>query len=240
MHTAKLRKVGGSIVLAVPRPLLDQLHLLAGSKVDLGIDNGGLVIAPRARPRYMLDQLLANASVGRDFGWRIGSCSRPSRPAMRCCSGAWRYLSRLARSDVPAMSSGAFARCWSCGRFTTGGGFAGTAGLRYRWSARGRNDGGGAAMTGRLHLHAGSAVDLGVEQWPPGDRAADPLWTSCWRSAIPSVALRAGPFRNAVRGGVCGTEKACRTAVVCPVTTCGRFSREGARCLPLSGSLRTP
>ncbi|MCO6188226.1 AbrB/MazE/SpoVT family DNA-binding domain-containing protein [Rhizobium sp. L1K21] len=59
MHTTNLRKVGGSIMLAVPPALLDVLHLTAGAKVGLTVDNGRLVIEPSARPRYTLDELLA-------------------------------------------------------------------------------------------------------------------------------------------------------------------------------------
>ena len=39
MHTTNLRKVGGSIMLAVPRALLDVLHLTAGARVGLAVDN---------------------------------------------------------------------------------------------------------------------------------------------------------------------------------------------------------
>ncbi|GEC36468.1 antitoxin ChpS [Sinorhizobium meliloti] len=63
MHTTNLRKVGGSVMLAVPRPLLEQLHLVAGSAVDLVVDNGRLVIEPRMRPRYTLEQLLAQCDA---------------------------------------------------------------------------------------------------------------------------------------------------------------------------------
>lgn len=59
MHTTNLRKVGGSVMLAVPPALLDILHLSAGAKVGLAVDNGRLVIEPNARPRYTLDELLA-------------------------------------------------------------------------------------------------------------------------------------------------------------------------------------
>ncbi len=59
MHTTNLRKVGGSIMLAVPRALLDVLHLTAGSKVGLAVDNGRLLVEPRPRPRYSLAELLA-------------------------------------------------------------------------------------------------------------------------------------------------------------------------------------
>ena len=59
MHTTNLRKVGGSIMLAVPPALLDVLHLSAGSTVGIAIDNGRLVIEPKRRPHYPLEELLA-------------------------------------------------------------------------------------------------------------------------------------------------------------------------------------
>jgi antitoxin ChpS len=59
MHTTNLRKVGGSIMLAVPPALLDVLHLSVGAKVGLAVDNGRLVIEPAARPRYTMAELLA-------------------------------------------------------------------------------------------------------------------------------------------------------------------------------------
>jgi antitoxin ChpS len=63
MHTTNLRKVGGSVMLAVPPALLDVLHLAVGAKVGLAIDNGRLVIEPAARPRYTLDELLAQCDA---------------------------------------------------------------------------------------------------------------------------------------------------------------------------------
>ena len=59
MHTTNLRKVGGSIMLAVPPALLDLLELRAGAKVEIDVENGRLVIEPKARPSYSLDELLA-------------------------------------------------------------------------------------------------------------------------------------------------------------------------------------
>jgi antitoxin component of MazEF toxin-antitoxin module len=38
MHTTNLRKVGGSVMLAVPRAILDLLHLEAGATVGLAVD----------------------------------------------------------------------------------------------------------------------------------------------------------------------------------------------------------
>jgi antitoxin ChpS len=59
MHTTNLRKVGGSVMLAVPPVFLDQLHLQVGTTVGLAVDHGCLVVDPRPRPRYTLAELLA-------------------------------------------------------------------------------------------------------------------------------------------------------------------------------------
>ena len=58
MHTTNLRKVGGSVMLAVPPVLLDILDLRAGLKVDMEVENGKLVIVPTARPKYTLEELI--------------------------------------------------------------------------------------------------------------------------------------------------------------------------------------
>jgi antitoxin ChpS len=59
MHTTKLRKVGGSVMLAVPPALLDVLGLRPGAKVGLAVQSGRLVVGPQQRTRYTLDELLA-------------------------------------------------------------------------------------------------------------------------------------------------------------------------------------
>ena len=64
MHSTSLRKVGGSVMLAVPPALLDMLHLSAGAQVGLTVDNGRLVVEPQTRPRYTLDELLAQCDQG--------------------------------------------------------------------------------------------------------------------------------------------------------------------------------
>ena len=62
MHTTNLRKVGGSVMLAVPPALLDILHLRPGAKVGLAVQGGRLVVEPQQRPRYTLDELLAQCN----------------------------------------------------------------------------------------------------------------------------------------------------------------------------------
>ncbi len=59
MQTSTLRKVGGSVMLAVPPALLDILGLQPGAQVGIGVEKGRLVIEPQRRRRYALDELLA-------------------------------------------------------------------------------------------------------------------------------------------------------------------------------------
>ena len=50
--------------MSVPRKILNLVHLDAGSKVDLSVEKGRLVIAPKKRPSYTLDELLAKCKPG--------------------------------------------------------------------------------------------------------------------------------------------------------------------------------
>ncbi len=59
MHTTTLRKVGGSVMLAVPPAFLDQLHMRVGAMVGMAVDQGRLVVEPKPRLRYSLAELLA-------------------------------------------------------------------------------------------------------------------------------------------------------------------------------------
>ena len=54
-----LRRLGGSVVMTVPRKLLQQIELDAGSAVQLTVDKGRLIVEPQPRPKYTLDELLA-------------------------------------------------------------------------------------------------------------------------------------------------------------------------------------
>jgi len=62
MYKTNLRKVGGSIMLAVPPALLDILNLRPGAQVGLAVQSGRLVVEPHQRPRYTLDELLAQCN----------------------------------------------------------------------------------------------------------------------------------------------------------------------------------
>ena len=51
MRTTKLRKVGGSVMLAVPPALRELLNLQAGATVGVAVEEGRLVVEPRPQPR---------------------------------------------------------------------------------------------------------------------------------------------------------------------------------------------
>ncbi len=59
MYTANLRKVGGSIMLAVPPAILEMLDMDSGSPVTMGVEAGRLVIEPRKCKKYSLQELLS-------------------------------------------------------------------------------------------------------------------------------------------------------------------------------------
>lgn len=59
MYMTNLRKVGGSVMLAVPPALLELLQLKAGASVGVAVDGGRLVVEASPRPRYSLEELLA-------------------------------------------------------------------------------------------------------------------------------------------------------------------------------------
>lgn len=62
-HKARLRKVGGSVMLAIPPALLDALDLSPDQAVGLVVKSGRLVVEPQpGRRRYSLDELLAQCS----------------------------------------------------------------------------------------------------------------------------------------------------------------------------------
>ena len=59
MHTTRLKRVGGSVMLTVPPALLNALSLGTDNAVGMVIDNGRLIVEPYRRPQYSLAELLA-------------------------------------------------------------------------------------------------------------------------------------------------------------------------------------
>ncbi|WP_380178970.1 antitoxin [Kalamiella sp. sgz302252] len=63
MYITRLKKVGGSVMLAVPPAVLKMLALSTDSEVGMTVDNGCLIIAPQKRPHYSLNELLAQCDA---------------------------------------------------------------------------------------------------------------------------------------------------------------------------------
>jgi antitoxin ChpS len=58
MHLARLRAVGGSVMFAIPRAILESLDLAPDRSVGLSVSDGRLIIDPHPRPRYTLANLV--------------------------------------------------------------------------------------------------------------------------------------------------------------------------------------
>lgn len=63
MHITNLRRVGGSVMLAVPPAILDLLDMRAGTSVGVTVHDGRLVIEPNPRPHYTMDELLGQCDA---------------------------------------------------------------------------------------------------------------------------------------------------------------------------------
>jgi antitoxin ChpS len=65
MYTAKLRAVGGSVMFAIPKPMLDGLDLHANQQVGVSISEGRMIVEPKVRRRYTLAELMAQCDLDR-------------------------------------------------------------------------------------------------------------------------------------------------------------------------------
>ena len=63
MPIVTLRSVGGSVVMAIPKRILDLVHLQPGSQVNIDVQNGNLIVEPKKKPRYTLAELMAQCDL---------------------------------------------------------------------------------------------------------------------------------------------------------------------------------
>lgn len=63
MPKATLRSVGGSVVMAIPKRILELVHLQSGSQVNIDVQDGRLIIDPKKKPRYTLAELMAQCDL---------------------------------------------------------------------------------------------------------------------------------------------------------------------------------
>ena len=59
MYRTRLRSVGGSVMFAIPKAVMESLDLEANASVGLTIADGKLIVDPRPTPRYSLAELVA-------------------------------------------------------------------------------------------------------------------------------------------------------------------------------------
>jgi antitoxin ChpS len=66
-----LRRAGGSIVMTVPKVFIEQNGLKDGSLVELKLSGKKMTVEAPSRPRYKLDELMAEMPDGlpRVQGW---------------------------------------------------------------------------------------------------------------------------------------------------------------------------
>jgi antitoxin MazE len=55
---ATVAKWGNSLALRIPQHILQGIELVEGAEVDLVVIDGNLVVKPRSRQRYSLDELV--------------------------------------------------------------------------------------------------------------------------------------------------------------------------------------
>jgi antitoxin ChpS len=58
MYLTTLRSVGGSVMFAIPKPILESLSLKVNTQVGLSLSEGRLIVQPCPRRRYTLDELI--------------------------------------------------------------------------------------------------------------------------------------------------------------------------------------
>ena len=63
MYTSKLRRVGGSVMLAVPPAILGMVQLQSGSSVSLMVESGRLIVSPEPKKKYSLQELLTQCDA---------------------------------------------------------------------------------------------------------------------------------------------------------------------------------
>jgi antitoxin component of MazEF toxin-antitoxin module len=72
-----LHELGNRVGLRLPKPLLEQLGLKAGSEVDVKVEGNCLVIEPAHRRRYTMAELLEGFHARQQArGGRLGQAGR--------------------------------------------------------------------------------------------------------------------------------------------------------------------
>ncbi len=75
--TSKIQRWGNSLGVRILKSIAKELRLRPGSKVEMTVKDGRLVISPATRPRYTLEDLVAGIRPGNlhgetDWGKPVG------------------------------------------------------------------------------------------------------------------------------------------------------------------------
>lgn len=75
---ATVAKWGNSLAVRIPQNLAKEIHLTEGTAIDLSVVDGALVVKPRSRMRYSLDDLIGqitpeNLHTEIDSGIAVGN-----------------------------------------------------------------------------------------------------------------------------------------------------------------------
>ena len=63
MLLTTLRTVGGSVMFAIPKPILEGLGLSPNTQVGLSVSEGRLIVDPHPKPRYTLAELMEQCDL---------------------------------------------------------------------------------------------------------------------------------------------------------------------------------
>lgn len=63
MLVAKLRSVGGSVMFAIPKAILEGLDMRPNAAVGLSVAGGKMIVDPHPRRRYLLAELIADCDA---------------------------------------------------------------------------------------------------------------------------------------------------------------------------------
>ena len=74
---ASIQRWGNSLAVRIPGALAKELHVQAGTPVQMRVERGALVLRPEGRRKYRLEDLLRNCRPNQlhgeiDFGPNVG------------------------------------------------------------------------------------------------------------------------------------------------------------------------
>ncbi len=68
MHKVNIRKVGGSQMIAIPKPILDRFQMAAGDQVEIDLNGQQIVITPSPKEQT-LDELISRCDLSASADW---------------------------------------------------------------------------------------------------------------------------------------------------------------------------